>query len=223
MTVHEASLVRVTTDLPDDQLALIGCAITTALGAVFNTAAVTPGASVAVIGCGGVGQAVVQGARIAGAAQIIAIDPGENKRSAALAFGATDIIDPAGADAVDEVRKLTGGRGADFTFEVVGSPATFVQAVDLARRGGSVTLVGMPPSDSVFSLPAFPFAVSDKRLLTSYYGDTQVRRDIPLIIELVETGRLDLASMITRRLPLDQVNDAVRALEGGEQIRSVLV
>ncbi|MFJ9565145.1 Zn-dependent alcohol dehydrogenase [Streptomyces fuscichromogenes] len=223
MTVHEASVVRVSTDLPDDQLALIGCAITTGLGAVFNTAKVTPGASVAVIGCGGVGQAVVQGARLAGAARIIAVDTGASKRAAALGFGATDTIDPAVADTEDEVRGLTGGRGADFTFEVVGSPATISQAWALARRGGTVTLVGMPAADAMITMPAFPLASDDKRLCGSLYGGTQARRDIPMIVELAETGRLDLSSMVTRRVPLDQVNDAIRALEAGEQIRSVVV
>lgn len=223
MTVNEASVVRVDTDLPDDQLALIGCAVTTGLCAVFNTARLTPGASVAVIGCGGVGQAVVQGARIAGAARIIAIDPGQNKRAAAAESGASDTVDPATADPGEEVRRLTGGRGADFTFEVVGNPGTFAQAWALARRGGTVVLVGMPPYESTITMPAFALASDDKRLCGSLYGGTQARRDIPLIIELAETGRLDLASMVTRRLPLSEANDAIRALEAGEQIRSVLI
>jgi len=223
MTVHEASAVRVRTDLPDEQLALIGCAITTGLGAVFNTAKVTPGASVVVIGCGGVGQAVVQGARIAGAARIIAIDTAENKRTAASGFGATDVVDPAAGDAVEQVRVLTGGRGADFTFEVVGVPSTIMQAWDTARRGGTVSLVGMPAYDATVTMSAFELAADDKRLCGSYYGGTQARRDIPMIVELVETGRLDLASMVTRRVSLSEVNDAIRALEAGEQIRSVVV
>jgi S-(hydroxymethyl)glutathione dehydrogenase/alcohol dehydrogenase len=223
MTVNEASIVAVTTDLPDDQLALIGCAITTGLGAVFNTARVTPGASVAVVGCGGVGQAVIQGARIAGAARVIAIDPGAGKRAAALSSGASDTIDPASADPAEEVARLTGGRGADYAFEVVGTPATITQAWGLARRGGTVVLVGMPPFDSTVTMSAFALAADDKRLCGSLYGGTQARRDIPMIVELAETGRLDLASMVTRRLPLAEVNDAIRALEAGEQIRSVIV
>lgn len=223
MTVHEASIVPVRTDVPDEQLALIGCAITTGLGAVFNTAKVTPGASVVVIGCGGVGQAVVQGARIAGAARIIAVDPSETKRAAAIGFGATDAIDPKSSDVLDEVRSMTGGRGADFTFEVVGSPVTIQQAWDLARKSGTVSLVGMPAYDSTITMSAFALASDDKRLCGSLYGGTQARRDIPMIVELVETGRLNLGGMITRRLPLSEVNDAIRALEAGEQIRSVLV
>jgi S-(hydroxymethyl)glutathione dehydrogenase/alcohol dehydrogenase len=223
MTVHEASIVRVRTDLPDEQLALIGCAITTGLGAVFNTAKVTPGSSVVVIGCGGVGQAVVQGARIAGAARIIAIDPAPHKRAAAIGFGASDVIDPTTADLAEEVRNVTGGRGADFTFEVVGNPATIRQAWDLARRGGTVALVGMPAYDATITMPAFALASDDKRLCGSLYGGTQARRDIPMIVELAESGRLDLSSMVTRRVPLLEVNDAIRALEAGEQIRSVVI
>ncbi|KAA1176973.1 Zn-dependent alcohol dehydrogenase [Rhizobium tropici] len=223
MTAHETSLVKVQTDLPDEQLALIGCAITSGLGAVFNTAKVTPGASVAVVGCGGVGQAVIQGARIAGAGRIIAIDPVAKKREAAIKFGATDAIDPTETDPVEYARSLTGGRGVDFAFEVVGKPATILQTWDLARKAGTVTLVGMPAVDATVTLPAFALSSDDKRLLGSLYGGTQARRDIPLIVELAETGRLDLGSMITRRLLLDEVNDAVRALEAGEEIRSVLI
>jgi S-(hydroxymethyl)glutathione dehydrogenase/alcohol dehydrogenase len=215
MTVHDASVVPVTTDLPDEQLALIGCAITTGLGAVFNTAQVKPASSIVVIGSGGVGQAVIQGARIAGAARIIAVDPLENKRSAALGSGATDTIDPTSADLVDEVRRLTGGRGAHHTFEVVRNPTTITQAWDAARRGGTVALVGMPAADAMITMPALSLASDDKPLCGSLYGGTQARRDIPLIVELAETGRLDLASMVTRRVPLHEVNDAIRALEAG--------
>ena len=222
MISHEASLVRVETDLPDEQLALIGCAVTTGLGAVFNTAKVTPGASVAVVGCGGVGQSVIQGARVAGAGRIIAIDPGANKREASIASGATDAVDPTQDDAGEAVRKLTGGRGADFTFEVVGKPETIVSAFELARRGGTVTVVGMPAADATLTLPAFMLAYGDKRLCASYYGGTQAQRDFPLIIGLAETGRIDLDAMVTRRLALADVNDAIRALEAGEEIRSVV-
>ena len=223
MTVHEACVVRVETDLPDEQLALIGCGVTTGLGAVFNTALVLPGSSVAVVGAGGVGQAVIQGARIAGAGRIIAIDPTALKRDAAIAAGASDAVDPTSVDATEAVRALTGGRGADFTFEVVGKPETVVQAWEMARRGGTVALVGMPAIDTTVTFPAFALASSDKRLCGSLYGGTQGRRDIPMIVELAETGRLDLAALVTRRLPLADINDAIRAMEAGEEIRSVII
>jgi S-(hydroxymethyl)glutathione dehydrogenase/alcohol dehydrogenase len=223
MTVHEHQVVPLVTDLPSEQLALVGCAVTTGVGAVLNTAKVEPGATVAVIGCGGVGQAVVQGARIAGAARIIAIDPVEAKRTAAGTFGATDAIDPTTDDVVRQVKALTGRRGADYVFEVIGRPETIVQAYGAARRGGTVVVVGVPRSDASITLPAFPLAFEEKRLLGSWYGSAQVRRDFQRFVDLIEAGRLDVGSMVTRRIALDEVNDAFRAMEAGEVIRSVVV
>src|SRR4051812_8376608 len=143
MTVNEAQLVKVETDLPAEQLALIGCGVTTGVGAALNTAQIKPGSSVAVIGCGGVGQSVIQGARIAGAGRIFAIDPVEMKRKTAEQLGATDLIDPSQGDPVEQVKELTGRRGADYAFEVIGLPETMLQAFKTARRGGSVVIVGM--------------------------------------------------------------------------------
>ncbi len=223
MTVRESQAVKVDTDVPDEQLALIGCGVTTGVGAALNTARVEPGSTVAVIGCGGVGQAVVQGARIAGAARIIAIDPVEMKRKAAEQLGATDLVDPTGADPVAQVQELTGGRGADYAFEVIGRPETILQAFLTARRGGTAVVVGMPRMDSEVTLPGFAMFYDEKRLLGCVYGSAQVRRDFPRFISLVETGRLDLGAMVSRRIALDEVNDAFRAMEAGEVIRSVIV
>jgi len=223
MTVGEESVIKVDTDLPDEQLALIGCGVTTGVGAALNTARVEPGASVAVIGCGGVGQAVIQGARIAGAARIFAVDPVELKRKTAEQLGATDLVDPAQGDPVEQVKALTGGRGADFTFEVIGLPETVVQAFLMARRAGTVTIVGMPRMDSSVTLPGWALFYDEKRLLGCVYGSADPRRDFPRFIGLVETGRLDLGAMVSRRISLDEVNDAVRAMETGEVIRSVIV
>jgi S-(hydroxymethyl)glutathione dehydrogenase/alcohol dehydrogenase len=170
-----------------------------------------------------VGQSVIQGARIAGAARIIAIDPGANKREASVASGATDLVDPSTEDVEEAVRRATGGRGADFSFEVVGKPETIATSFGLARRGGTVALVGMPAATATVTMSAFLLAADDKRLCGSYYGGTQARVDFPRIIELAETGRLDMDAMVTRRLPLSDVNDALRALEAGEEIRSVVV
>src|SRR5207302_2879019 len=156
MTIHEFQAVKVETDLPPEQLALIGCGVTTGVGAALNTAQVTPGSSVAVIGCGGVGQAVIQGARIAGAARIFAIDPVEMKRKTAETNGATDLIDPAQGDPIAQVQELTGGRGADYAFEVIGLPDTILQAFNTARRGGTVVIVGAPRMDATVTFPAFP-------------------------------------------------------------------
>src|SRR5579859_1364636 len=164
MTVDEAMVVKVETDLPAEQLALIGCGVTTGVGAALNTARVVPGSTVAVIGCGGVGQSVIQGARIAGAARIIAIDPVELKRKTAERLGATDLVDPsdAGADAVAQVRQLTAGRGADYAFEVIGLPETVQQAYAMARRGGTVVVVGMQRTGSKVTLPGFRLFYDEK-------------------------------------------------------------
>ncbi len=223
--VNERSLVKVETDLPDEQLALIGCAVTTGVCAALNTAAVRPGSTVAVLGCGGVGQSVIQGARIAGAARIIAIDPVELKRSTALELGATDAIDPAEANVLEEVQALTGGRGAEYVFEVAGVEETLRQSFALACRGGAVIMVAVQPQAASPTLPwsAFDTVVQETKILGSYYGSADVARDIPRLIALIETGRLDVGSMISRRLTLDQVNEGLEAMEKGEVIRSVIL
>lgn len=222
MTVDESSVVRVDTDLPDAQLALIGCGVTTGVGAALNTAKVKPGSSVAVLGCGGVGQAVIQGARIAGAGRIIAIDPQELKRKTAMKLGATDVVDPSKGDPVEQVKALTGGRGADYAFEVIGLPETILTTYGLARRGGEVIIVGMARFDAQFTLPAFGIFFEQKTVKGCKYGSAQVRRDFPRFVELIETSRLDISSMVSKTIKLEGVNDAFRAMEAGEVIRSVI-
>lgn len=222
MTVDEASVVKVDTDLPDAQLALIGCGVTTGVGAALNTAKVRPGSTVAVLGCGGVGQAVIQGARIAGAGRIIAIDPQELKRKTAMRLGATDAVDPSQGDPVEQVKGLTGGRGADYAFEVIGLPETILTTYNLTRRGGEAIIVGMARFDAQFSLPAFGIFFEQKTVKGCKYGSAQVRRDFPRFVELIETGRLDLSAMVSKKIKLEEVNDAFRAMEAGEVIRSVI-
>lgn len=223
MTVNQASVIKVESDLPDEQLALIGCGVTTGVGAALNTAQIKPGSTVAVIGCGGVGQAVIQGARIAGASRIIAVDPVELKRKTAEQQGATDLVDPGAGDSVSQVQGLTSGRGVDYAFEVIGLPETVVQAYSMARRGGTAVVVGMPRMDSQVTLPGFQLFYDEKKLLGCVYGSAQVKRDFQRLIGLIETGRLDVGSMVTARIGLDDVNDAFRAMEAGEVIRSVIV
>jgi S-(hydroxymethyl)glutathione dehydrogenase/alcohol dehydrogenase len=223
MVLAERSVVKVGTDLPDEQLALIGCGVTTGVGAALNTARVQPGSSVAVIGCGGVGQAVIQGARIAGAARIIAVDPVELKRKTAEQLGATDLVDPGQGDPVSQVQALTGGRGVDYAFEVIGLPDTIGQAYQMARRGGTAVIVGMPRMDAMVTFSAFQLFYDEKKLLGCVYGSSQVQRDFQRFIDLIETGRLDVGSMVSRRIKLDEVNDAFRAMEAGEVIRSVII
>jgi len=223
MVVDEASLIPVETDLPDDQLALLGCGVTTGLGAALVTAGVTPGASVAVIGCGGVGQSVIQGARIAGAATIIAVDPEASRREAGIGVGATHTVDPTDADPVEAVRALTRGRGADFSFEVVGRPELMVQAWDMARIEGTVTLVGMPSVGETLTLPAMSAVFSGKRLRGASVGGAQILRDIPRFIRLAETGRLDLGSLVSRHIKLDEINDGMEGLSRAEGTRTVII
>jgi S-(hydroxymethyl)glutathione dehydrogenase/alcohol dehydrogenase len=222
ITVDEASCVRVHTDLPADQLSLIGCGFTTGFGAAVNTAAIRPGATIAVIGAGGVGTAVVLGARIAGAARIIVVDPVPMKRESALRFGATDVVDPNAGDPVEQVRTLTGGRGVDDAFEAVGSQALELQALQMTRRGGTTVFVGIPGFASM-ELPAMQLIMEDRTIKGCYYGSARVASDFPRFIDLIESGRLDVAAMITRHYPLDDVNDAFAAMLGGEVVRSVVV
>lgn len=223
MVVHEASVVPVQTELSDEQLALLGCGVTTGVGAALNTAGVTPGSSVAVIGCGGVGQSVIQGARIAGAAVIVAIDPVAARRDASLEVGATHAVDPADGDPIEQVRSLTRGRGADYTFEAVGRPELMVQAFGMARQSGTVTLVGMPAVADQLTLPAMAAVFSGKRLAGSVLGGAQILRDFPRFITLAESGQLDLGSMVSRRIPLADINDGIDLLTRAEGVRTVVV
>jgi S-(hydroxymethyl)glutathione dehydrogenase/alcohol dehydrogenase len=222
MVVDEASLVPVRTSLADDQLALLGCGVTTGLGAALNTAGVTPGSSVAVIGCGGVGQSVIQGARIAGAAVIIAIDPIEARRGSSVRAGATHAVNPADGDPVAQVRELTHGRGADFTFEVVGRPDLMVAAFAMARTAGTVTLVGMPATTDQLTLPAIQAVFSGKRLQGAVIGGSQILRDFPRYIGLAESGRLDLGSMVSQHVTLDEINKGIDLVHRAEGVRTIV-
>lgn len=223
MKVSETSVVPIQTDLPDEQLALIGCGVTTGVLAALNTARVEAGSTVVVIGCGGVGQSIIQGARIAGAAEIIAVDPVELKRKTAEKLGATMGIDPTAEEAIAKVQQLTGSRGADYVFEAIGRPETMAQAYEMTRPGGTCVMVGMAPFAAQVTLPAIQLALSEKRVLGCRFGSAQIRRDFPRLVKLAETGKLDLDNMVSRKLKLEDVNDAFRAMEAGEVIRSVLV
>src|SRR6476620_564816 len=222
MTCNQANVVKIDTDLPDSQLALIGCGVTTGVGAALNTARVTPGSTVAVIGCGGVGQAVIQGARIAGASRIIAVDPVELKRKTAESLGATDFVDPTEGDPVAHVQQLTGGRGVDYAFEVIGLPETTLQAYNMIRKGGTAVMVGMTRAEAELTISTFDLFFNEKTLKGCKYGSGQVRRDFQRFADLIETGRLDTSSMVSRTIKLDEVNDAFTAMEKGEVIRSVI-
>jgi S-(hydroxymethyl)glutathione dehydrogenase/alcohol dehydrogenase len=215
--------IKIDPDVPYEIAALVSCGVMTGVGAVLNTAKVQPGSTVAVIGCGGVGFSVIQGARLAGATTIVAVDPVVAKHEAALRFGATHATTPDGLAALNQ--ELTGSMGFDHTFDVVGIPATIRSAWDVARRGGHVTVVGAGRADAMVSFSAQEIFLHDKVLRGSFYGSANVRRDFGLFIDFWRAGRLDLEGMISRRLRLEDVNDGLAALREGQHdlIRQMIV
>jgi len=221
--VPEGEVIVVDRSVPLELAALVGCALSTGIGAVWHTARATPGSSVAVVGCGGVGLSVIQGARLAGASTIVAIDRVADKLETALALGATAVVDASKDNPVEAVRTLTGGRGADYGFEVVGRSDAIRDTYAMTRRGGTTVLVGAgSPSDPV-SFSAFELFVDAKTLVGCVYGSTDPDRDFPTLVDLVRTGAIDAAGMVSRRICLDDVNEAFRAMEAGEVARSVIV
>ena len=221
-TVSVSSVTAVRTSLPPTRLALLGCALLTGLGAVTNSGRVAVGETVAVVGCGGVGQATVQMARLAGASTIIAVDPVKSKRDVALASGATAAVDPADGDPVEQVRALTAGRGVDVTIEVVGLADTLLQAWAMTARGGRVVAVGYPDPASTITLRGMEIVGSARSLIGCYFGMTNPHADIPRLVALAEAGRLDLDALVSAEIPLTEVNTAVTQMEKGEVIRSVI-
>ncbi|HEX9713895.1 MAG TPA: Zn-dependent alcohol dehydrogenase [Actinomycetota bacterium] len=218
--VSHKGAIKIPDDVPLDVASLIGCGVMTGVGAVINTARVEPGSSVVVIGAGGVGISVIQGARIAGAAEIIAVDPVEAKHEMARSFGATHAAAPEGL--ADLKQELTEGHGFDYAFEVVGHPATIRSAYDATRRGGTTVVVGAGKSDAIVEFNAYELFFDEKRILGCLYGSADVRRDFHRLIRLWRQGKLDLEGMITRRVTLDEVNDAFDAMMRGEVIRQVI-
>ena len=229
VVVPEAGAIPVARDIPFDALATIGCAVITGVGAVTNAGQVPKGSRVAVIGAGGVGLNVVQGAAIAGCERIIAIDRRPKPLEIARIFGATDAIavpsggtpDPA-ADVPASVRALTAGRGVDFVFDTVGSPATLTLALACTRKGGAVVLTGLSRMDAQGAIAMFPFVMQEKRLLGSVYGSGQPARDIPRLVSLYQEGKLKLGELVSRTYALDNVNDALTALAASDGARGVI-
>ena len=219
--LRESAVVRVDDDVPFAVAALIGCAVTTGVGAAIRTAHVEPGERVAVIGCGGVGISVVQGCRLAGASRIIAVDPVATRREAALHFGATDAVD-GGEGAARAVRDLTDGVNADVVFEVVGSAALQRLAWEMTRRGGRTVFVGVPGFDAETTFPSLFLTIGERTLLGCIYGSADIDRDFPWLVQLWRAGRLDLQGLVSQTLPLDDVNDAFDAMRRGEQLRTVI-
>ena len=207
-------------DVPYDIAALIGCGVTTGLGAALNTADLAAGSSVAVIGCGGVGISVIQGARLRGAAEIVAVDPVAARREAALGFGATRAVSP---DGLAEARQqVTGGEGFDHVFEVVGRSATARTAYENTRRGGPLVVVGAGAMDDFLRLNMFELFFDEKRILPSLYGGGDVVRSYERAIALWRAGRIDLAGLITHRVPLAAVNEALDQMRTGTALRTCI-
>lgn len=212
--------VKLPDDVPFEVGALIGCGVTTGVGAAIHTAKVEPGSSVVVIGCGGVGIAAIQGARVAGAAQIVAVDPVAARREWALRFGATEAVAPEGL--AEAQQRLTGGEGFDYAFEVVGRSATVRAAYDAVRRGGALVVVGAGAMDDMVQFNMFELFFNEKRILPSLYGGTDVLRGYRTVIDLWRAGRLDLEGMVTHHVRLEGINDAVQQMRSGEALRTVI-
>ncbi|MFE4383036.1 Zn-dependent alcohol dehydrogenase [Streptomyces cyaneofuscatus] len=220
VVVGAGCAVPIPDDVPFEIAALIGCGVTTGLGAAINTAKVEAGSSVAVIGCGGVGISTIQGARVQGAAQIIAVDPVASRREAALRFGATEAVAP--DELADAKQRITGGEGFDYVFEVVGKSATARTAYDNTRRGGTLCVVGAGAMDDNFQVNMFELFFDEKRILPSMYGGGEVLRSYERAIALWRAGRIDLESMITHRVRLEEVNDALDQMRTGESLRTCI-
>ncbi len=220
MIVPEGGLVRIEDEVPLDQAALVGCGVMTGVGAVLNTAKVPEGATVAVVGCGGVGLNVIQGAVLANAGRIIAVDLLDNKLQMAKQFGATDVVNGSEVDAVATVREMTKDR-LDYAFEAIGNVKAARQCFDMVRRGGTAVIVGMMPFNSEISVPG-PAFLGEKKMIGSFYGSTRQRVDMPKLLNFYKQGKLKLDELVTKRWELSQVNEAFAAMKNGEVARSVI-
>ncbi len=218
--VSDISLVKVRRDAPIEKLSTVGCAVVTGVGAVINTARVTTGKSVAVFGCGGVGLNVVQGARLVGAWPIIAVDSRDDKLALAEQFGATHLVNVTKEHPVLKVHEITGG-GADFAFEVVGDVEVLGQAFDSLDRGGTAVMVGLPPLGAEYRVNTLNL-FNDKKLHGCAYGSVNIRRDIPMLVNLYMAKRLKLDELVTRTFPLEAINEAFELVKRGEVARAVV-
>jgi S-(hydroxymethyl)glutathione dehydrogenase / alcohol dehydrogenase len=216
----EQGVVKIDDDVPFEIASLVGCGVMTGVGAALNTAKVAPGSSVVVFGCGGVGISAIQGAKVAGASEIVAVDLVDHKLEDAQRFGATQAVKP---DDLDGVKgSVTGGDGFDYAFEAIGLPVTMRSAYDVTRRGGTTCIIGVGAPTETVSLSAFELFFNEKTLVGSYYGSADVRSDFGRMLNLWKNGRLDLDGMVSKKIAIDDVNDAVSDLKAGTVIRSVI-
>jgi S-(hydroxymethyl)glutathione dehydrogenase/alcohol dehydrogenase len=220
--VPASGAIKVRDDAPLEVIALVGCAVATGVGAVTNTAAVEPGAQVAVIGCGGVGLSVVQGARLAGAGRIVAMDLRPGKLALAAALGATDVIDVSQADAVQALRDLI-PDGADYAFDAIGLTSTTEQAIAMLGLGGAAVVVGLPPAGARASFEPLVLAEADQRILGSNYGSVRPAIDIPALVDRYMDGQLKLDEMVSARRPLEAARASLDDLQAGHALRTLLI
>ncbi len=220
MLVHENAIVKIDPDIPLDRAALVGCGVMTGVGAVFNAAKVEPGSTVAVIGCGGVGLSAVNGAALAGAERIIAIDTVPAKLELAKTLGATDTLNASNADPVKAIRDMTGG-GVHYSFEALGTKTTAEQAFQMLRGGGTATIIGMVPLGVKIELHGYDF-LRDRKLQGTSMGGNRFRVDMPRLLSLWRQGRLKLDHLISGKLRLDQINEGFAALKSGAPVRQLI-
>jgi S-(hydroxymethyl)mycothiol dehydrogenase len=221
--VHAGQCTKVDPQARPAAVGLLGCGVMAGIGAAINTGGVTRGDSVAVIGCGGVGDGAILGARLAGAATIIAVDTDDQKLQWARQFGATHTINASGADVVTAVQELTGGNGADVVVEAVGRPETYKQAFYARDLAGTVVLVGVPTPEMRLELPLLDVFARGGALKSSWYGDCLPTRDFPMLTDLYLQGRIDLDAFVTEEIRLDQVEDAFDKMRTGGVLRSVVI
>jgi len=221
MLVHEQAVVKIDKDMPLDKAALIGCGVTTGMGAVFRTAKVAPGESVCVVGAGGIGLAAIQGARIAGANKIIAVDMVESKLELAQAMGATHVVNASEVDAVEAVKEITSG-GVHHSFEAVGMKVTAEQCFGMLRNGGQATVIGMIPVGTKVEVNGTDL-IYEKKLTGSNMGSNQFRTDMPRFVDMYIDGRLKLDEMVSNTISLEDINDGFAAMKSGNVARSVIV
>lgn len=220
--VPEISCIPIRQAIPLAQAALVGCSVTTGIGAVVNTAQVRPGEIVAVFGCGGVGLNIIQAAALSGAEVILAVDVIPFKLSLARVFGATHIVDPHDQPAINIIHSMTHGRGVDKAFEATGKPVVMEEAYQVTRKGGMTILAGIGPHDSMIQIPASEFPRQSKRIVSTYYGDSNPRIDIPRILDLYTSGKVKLDELITSRYHLEDINTAFQDMLSGKLARGII-
>jgi S-(hydroxymethyl)glutathione dehydrogenase/alcohol dehydrogenase len=220
--VPAASVVKIDDDIPLEHAALVGCGVMTGAGAAINTAAVKPGSTVAVFGCGGVGLSTIQGARVCGAATIIAVDVSDQKLALAKELGATHTVN-AGTDPVGPVREITGGVGVDYAFEAIGNATVMAQAYAATRRGGTACIEGVGKLSESMPLNSFMVSMEGKKTVGSFYGDANFRVDMPMLLDLSRKGILQLDKMITKTYSIDEAPQAFDDLEKGKNARGVIL